>query len=77
MQAKPRQLHPSGPFQDTRVATSPVGTTNHEIRHSSWFDSPDPAEIFEMTKAKAEWAEGHGFVESRELFASNIMRHFV
>jgi len=30
-----------------------------------------------MTKAKAEWAEGHGFVESRELFASNIMRHFV
>ena len=31
------------------------------IHHASWLDSPDLAEIFETTKAKAQWAEGHGF----------------
>jgi F420-dependent oxidoreductase-like protein len=31
------------------------------IHHASWLDSPDPAEIFETTKAKAQWAEDHGF----------------
>ncbi len=32
------------------------------IHNSSWLDAPDPAEAFEAVKAKAQWAEGHGFV---------------
>jgi alkanesulfonate monooxygenase SsuD/methylene tetrahydromethanopterin reductase-like flavin-dependent oxidoreductase (luciferase family) len=32
------------------------------IHHSSWLDGPGPAEAFEAVKAKAEWAEHHGFV---------------
>jgi hypothetical protein len=32
------------------------------IRNSSWLDDPDPAEAFEAVKAKAQWAENHGFV---------------
>ncbi len=31
------------------------------IHHSSWLDTPDPAEAFETVKAKARWAEDHGF----------------
>ena len=31
------------------------------IHNSSWLFGPDPAEIFEAVKAKALWAEGHGF----------------
>ena len=31
------------------------------IHNSSWLDSPDPAEAFEVVKAKALWAEAHGF----------------
>ena len=31
------------------------------IHHSSWLDSSDPAEAFETAKAKARWAEDHGF----------------
>ncbi len=31
------------------------------IHHSSWLDGPDPAEAFEAVKAKAQWAEHHGF----------------
>ena len=34
------------------------------IHHSSWLDNPDAAETFEAAKAKAEWAEAHGFVFS-------------
>jgi F420-dependent oxidoreductase-like protein len=32
------------------------------IHHSSWVDNPDPAEAFAAVKAKAQWAEDHGFV---------------
>jgi hypothetical protein len=32
------------------------------IHNSSWLDGPDPAEAFEAVKAKAQWAEDHGFV---------------
>jgi F420-dependent oxidoreductase-like protein len=32
------------------------------IHNSSWVDRPDPAEAFEIVKAKARWAEDHGFV---------------
>jgi alkanesulfonate monooxygenase SsuD/methylene tetrahydromethanopterin reductase-like flavin-dependent oxidoreductase (luciferase family) len=32
------------------------------IRNSSSADTPDPAEAFEAVKAKAQWAEEHGFV---------------
>jgi F420-dependent oxidoreductase-like protein len=32
------------------------------IHNSSWLDDPDPAEAFEAVKAKAQWAEEHGFV---------------
>jgi F420-dependent oxidoreductase-like protein len=32
------------------------------IHHPSWVDGPDPAEAFEAAKAKAQWAENHGFV---------------
>src|SRR5437868_2613363 len=32
------------------------------IHNSSWLDGPDPAEAFEAVKAKARWAEDHGFV---------------
>jgi F420-dependent oxidoreductase-like protein len=32
------------------------------IHQSSWLDTPDPAEAFEAVKAKAQWAETHGFV---------------
>jgi F420-dependent oxidoreductase-like protein len=32
------------------------------IHHSAWLDNPDPAEAFEAVKAKARWAEDHGFV---------------
>jgi F420-dependent oxidoreductase-like protein len=36
-------------------------TMKFGIHHSSWLDSPDPAEAFETTRAKALWAEDHGF----------------
>ena len=32
------------------------------LHHSSWLESPDPAEAYEAVKAKAQWAEEHGFV---------------
>jgi len=32
------------------------------IHNSSWLDSPDPARAFDAVKAKAQWAENHGFV---------------
>src|SRR5258708_8249444 len=32
------------------------------IHHASWLDKSDPAEAFETAKAKAQWAEEHGFV---------------
>ncbi len=32
------------------------------IQNSSWLDPADPAEAFEAVKAKAQWAEDHGFV---------------
>jgi len=32
------------------------------IHNSSWLDCPDPAGAFEAVKAKAQWAEDHGFV---------------
>jgi F420-dependent oxidoreductase-like protein len=32
------------------------------IHNPSWWYRPDPAEAFEATKAKAQWAEDHGFV---------------
>src|SRR5689334_18282876 len=32
------------------------------IHNSSWLDNPDPTEAFEAVKAKAQWAENHGFV---------------
>lgn len=31
------------------------------IHNSSWLDTSDPTEAFEAVKAKAQWAEGHGF----------------
>lgn len=31
------------------------------IHNSSWLDRPDPAEAFDAVKAKARWAEDHGF----------------
>ena len=31
------------------------------IHNSSWLDAPDTAEAFEAVKAKAQWAEDHGF----------------
>ena len=31
------------------------------IHNPSWVDGPDPAEAFEAVKAKAQWAEIHGF----------------
>jgi len=32
------------------------------IHNSSRLETPDPAEAFEVAKAKAQWAENHGFV---------------
>jgi F420-dependent oxidoreductase-like protein len=32
------------------------------IHNPSWLFGPDPAEAFEGVKAKAQWAENHGFV---------------
>ena len=32
------------------------------IHNSCWLDRPDSAEAFEAVKAKAQWAEDHGFV---------------
>src|SRR5882672_2264737 len=32
------------------------------IHNPSWVYGPDPAEAFEAVKAKAQWAENHGFV---------------
>ena len=32
------------------------------IHNPSWVSGPDPAEAFEAVKAKAQWAEDHGFV---------------
>jgi len=32
------------------------------IHNSSWLDTPDPSEAFEVARAKAQWAEDHGFV---------------
>jgi alkanesulfonate monooxygenase SsuD/methylene tetrahydromethanopterin reductase-like flavin-dependent oxidoreductase (luciferase family) len=32
------------------------------IHNPSWLFGPDPAQAFESVKAKAQWAENHGFV---------------
>jgi F420-dependent oxidoreductase-like protein len=32
------------------------------IHHPGWVDGHDPGEAFEAVKAKAQWAENHGFV---------------
>ena len=32
------------------------------IHNSSWLERPDPGGTFEAVKAKAQWAEDHGFV---------------
>ena len=32
------------------------------IHNPSWVLGPEPAEAFEAVKAKAQWAENHGFV---------------
>jgi F420-dependent oxidoreductase-like protein len=32
------------------------------VHNSYWMFGPDPAEAFEAVKAKAQWAENHGFV---------------
>jgi hypothetical protein len=32
------------------------------IHNPSWIYDRDPAEAFEAVKAKAQWAENHGFV---------------
>ncbi|HKM69318.1 MAG TPA: LLM class flavin-dependent oxidoreductase, partial [Stellaceae bacterium] len=32
------------------------------IHNPSWWFGSDPAEAFEAVKAKAQWAENHGFV---------------
>jgi hypothetical protein len=32
------------------------------IHNPSWWFGSDPAEAFEAAKAKAQWAENHGFV---------------
>ena len=32
------------------------------IHNPSWVFGPDPTEAFEWVKAKAQWAENHGFV---------------
>src|SRR5437870_12567493 len=32
------------------------------IHNPSWEFGPDPTEAFEAVKAKAQWAENHGFV---------------
>jgi alkanesulfonate monooxygenase SsuD/methylene tetrahydromethanopterin reductase-like flavin-dependent oxidoreductase (luciferase family) len=32
------------------------------IHNSSWLDDPNPAQAFETVKAKAQWAESHGFI---------------
>jgi hypothetical protein len=52
------------------------------IHNSSRLDSPDPAEAFEAVRAKASGHAVHGGnadrrndVETRELFASDVMPH--
>jgi F420-dependent oxidoreductase-like protein len=35
---------------------------NFGIHNSSWLFGRDPYELFEATKRRAQWAEGHGFV---------------
>ena len=42
------------------------------LHHSSWLESPDPAEAYEAVKAKAQWARVEsgafcGFLGSRAL----------
>jgi hypothetical protein len=32
------------------------------IHNTFWLDDPDPAQAFETVKAKAQWAENHGFI---------------
>jgi alkanesulfonate monooxygenase SsuD/methylene tetrahydromethanopterin reductase-like flavin-dependent oxidoreductase (luciferase family) len=32
------------------------------VHNPSWVYGPDPAKAFEAAKAKAQWAENHGFV---------------
>lgn len=41
------------------------------IHNSSWLDSPDPAEA---VKAKAQWAENHGFVWFSGRFGLRLTR---
>lgn len=47
----------------TRSAKAKTKTSSDEAIaiNSSWLDTPDPAEAFEPVKAKARWAEDHGF----------------
>src|SRR5687767_12060 len=49
-----------GSGSDDEATRAPL-TMRFGIHHSSWLDSPDPAEAFETAKAKAQWAEDHGF----------------
>src|SRR5467141_3234364 len=39
-----------------------VISMKYGIHNPSWVYGPDPAEAFEAVKAKARWAENHGFV---------------
>jgi F420-dependent oxidoreductase-like protein len=39
-----------------------VISMKYGIHNPSWVYGPDPAEAFEAVKAKAQWAEDHGFV---------------
>lgn len=41
------------------------------IHNAFWLDTPDPAEAFEVVKAKAQCAENHGFI------AFSVLDHMI
>ncbi len=61
MTDQPRELARPLTFQYC-VTTDESKAMKFGLHHSSWLESPDPAEAYEAVKAKAQWAEEHGFV---------------
>jgi hypothetical protein len=62
-----RQFHQLPRCHLVEVTTTGADETgamsmNFGIHNPSWVYGPDPAEAFEGVKAKAQWAENHGFV---------------
>jgi hypothetical protein len=61
---EPRGVPNTGHEGGDRTAENDVSirAMKFGIHNSSWLNDPNPAQAFETVKAKAQWAENHGFI---------------